>query len=331
MSSFTWPIVRRTALAAVFTTASAAIMTIPYAAWAADRLVDVTAIVDHPALDAVREGVKESLQEAGFQEGKNMQIHFQSAQGNVSTAAQIARKFVGDSPDVIVAISTPSAQTVVAATNTIPVVYSAVGDPVAAKLVPGWEASGTNVTGISDMVPADKQLSLIHQVLPQVKRIGIIYNPGEANSVAFLAMLKKAISGGGYELVEAPSPRTVDVTTAAKSLVGKVDLIFAPTDNTVASAFAGIAKVAEDAKIPLFAGDSEMVKKGAAFGMAVNYMDIGRQTGRVVVRILKGEAPGKIASATSDKLETYVNAAAADRQGFKIPADVAQTANAVGK
>jgi len=180
-------------------------------------------------------------------------------------------------------------------------------------------------------VPADKQLSLIHEVLPQVKRIGIIYNPGEANSVAFLAMLKKAISGGGYELVEAPSPRTVDVTTAAKSLVGKVDLIFAPTDNTVASAFAGIAKVAEDAKIPLFAGDSEMVKKGAAFGMAVNYMDIGRQTGRVVVRILKGEAPGKIASATSDKLETYVNAAAADRQGFKIPADVAQTANAVGK
>src|SRR6516225_8108599 len=185
MSSFTWPIVRRTALAAVFTTASAAIMTIPNAAWAADRLVDVTAIVDHPALDAVREGVKESLQEAGFQEGKNMQIHFQSAQGNVSTAAQIARKFVGDSPDVIVAISTPSAQTVVAATNTIPVVYSAVGDPDAAKLVPGWEASGTNVTGISDMVPADKQLSLIHQVLPQVKRIGIIYNPGEANSVAF--------------------------------------------------------------------------------------------------------------------------------------------------
>jgi putative ABC transport system substrate-binding protein len=143
-------------------------------------------------------------------------------------------------------------------------------------------------------------------------------------------MLKKAVAGGGYTLVEAPAPRTVDVTTAAKSLVGKVDLIFAPTDNTVASAFAGIAKVADDAKIPLLAGDSELVKKGAAFGLAVNYRDIGLQTGRVVVSILKGEAPGKIASATSDKLETYVNSAAAERQGFKIPADIAQTAQAVG-
>ena len=151
-------ILRRTALAALLATASAAILANTTPAWAADRLVDITAIVDHPALDAVREGAKESLKEAGFEEGKNLQVKFQSAQGNVSTAAQIARKFVGDSPDVIVAISTPSAQTVVAATSTIPVVYSAVGDPVAAKLVPSWDASGTNVTGVSDMVPADKQL-----------------------------------------------------------------------------------------------------------------------------------------------------------------------------
>jgi putative ABC transport system substrate-binding protein len=323
MTSHSLTAIRRTVLAALIAAATPA--------FAADRSVDVTAIVDHPALNAVREGIKESLREAGFEDGKNLTFRFQSAQGNVSTAAQIARKFVGDSPDAIVAISTPSAQAVVAITTTIPVIYSAVGDPVAAKLVKSWDASGTNVTGVSDMVPADKQLDLIHRVLPQAKRIGIIYNPGEANSVAFLAMLKKAIASGGYELVESPAPRTVDVTTAAKSLIGKVDLIFAPTDNTVASAFAGVAKVADDAKVPLFAGDSELVKQGAAFGLAVNYQDIGRQTGRVVARVLKGEAPGSIASATSDKLDVYVNSAAAETQGVKIPADIAQTSHEVGK
>lgn len=314
----------------LLSTALATALVAALPAFAQEAVVDVTAIVDHPALDAVREGVKEALAGAGYVEGQNLELNFQSAQGNVSTAAQIARKFVGDQPNVIVPISTPSAQAVVALTKDVPVVYSAVGDPVAAKLVPGWEASGTNVTGVSDMVPAADQLALIGKVAPQVKRIGIIYNPGEANSVAFVAQLKDAIAkGGAYELVEAPAPRTVDVSTSAKSLVGKADLIFAPTDNTVASALPGIAKVANDAKIPLFGGDAEHVKQGAAFGLAVDYTEIGRQTGDVVVRVLKGEAPGSIASETSKNLAVYVNPNAAAKQGVVIPADVAATAKTV--
>lgn len=296
-------------------------------AFAQQAVVNVTAIVDHPALDAVRAGVKETLAKAGYVEGQNLQFNFQSAQGNVSTAAQIARKFVGDQPNVIVPISTPSAQAVVALTKDVPIVFSAVGDPVAAKLVPGWKASGTNVTGVSDMVPAADQLALIGKVTPQVKRIGIIFNPGEANSVAFLAQLKDAIAKSGtYELVEAPAPRTVDVSTAAKSLVGKADLIFAPTDNTVASALPGIAKVANDAKIPLFGGDAEHVKQGAAFGLAVDYTEIGRQTGAIVVRVLKGEAPGSIPPETSKNLAVYINLTAAAKQGVTIPADIAANA-----
>ena len=293
---------------------------------AGEAVVDVTAIVDHPALDAVREGVKAALAEAGYVEGETLELNFQSAQGNVSTAAQIARKFVGDQPDVIVPISTPSAQAVVAMTKDVPVIYSAVGDPVGAKLVPGWGASGTNVTGVSDMVPAAEQLALIAKVVPSAKRIGVIYNPGEANSVAFVAQLRAAIAeSGAFELVEAPAPRTVDVTTSAKSLVGKADLIFTPTDNTVASALAGVAKVAEDARIPLFGGDAEHVRQGAAFGLAVDYAEIGRQTGALVARVLKGEAPGALPSETSKTLAIYVNPKAAAAQGVTLPAEVAAT------
>lgn len=182
-------------------------------AFAADKSVAVTAIVEHPALDAVRDGVKAELKAAGYEEGKNLKFTYQSAQGNVGTAAQIARKYVGDQPDVIVAIATPSAQATLAATKTIPVVYSAVTDPVAAKLVKSWDATGTNVTGVSDLSPLDKHIALIKQVVPTAKRIGVIYSPGEANSVAIVADLKKAAAAAGMTVVEAAAARTVDVPT----------------------------------------------------------------------------------------------------------------------
>lgn len=301
------------------------------AALAQDKSVAVTAIVDHPALDAVRDGVLAELKASGYEVGKNLKWQSQSAQGNNGTASQIARKYVGDNVSVIVPISTPSAQAVAVATKDIPIVYSAVGDPVAAGLVKSWGPSGTNVTGVSDSLPADKQLDVIKQVLPAVKRLGVIYNPGEANSVAFVASLKSKVPAYGYTVVEAAAPRSVDVATAAKSLIGKVDLIYAPTDNTVASAFPGIAKVAKDAKLPLFAADNEMVKQGAAFGLGLNYADIGRQTGKIVVRILKGEAAGSIASQTSATYELYFNAEAAKAQGVVLPEALAKTAKLVNQ
>lgn len=143
------------------------------------KSVAVTAIVEHPALDAARDGVKEALQEAGYEDGKNLKWQYQSAQGNTGTAAQIARKFIGDKPDVIVGIATPSAQALVAATKSIPIVFSTVTDPVGAHLTPSWEASGTNVTGVSDMLALDKQIELIKKVVPGAKRIGMVYNPAK--------------------------------------------------------------------------------------------------------------------------------------------------------
>ena len=293
-------------------------MTAMAPASAQEKSVAVTAIVEHPALDAVRDGVQAALKEAGYESGKNLKWQYQSAQGNTGTAAQIARKFVGDKPDAIVAIATPSAQAVVAATKSVPVVYSAVTDPVAAKLVPSMEPSKTNVAGVSDVLALDKQIELIKQVVPGAKRIGMVYNPGEANSVVVVKELQKLLPGMGLTLVEAAAPRSVDVSSAARSLIGKVDVIYTSTDNNVVSAYEALVKVGQDTKIPLVASDTDSVKRGAIAALGINYRDLGEQTGRMVVRILKGEKPGEIKSETSSKLELFVNPGAAEKQGVKL-------------
>lgn len=298
---------------------------------AADKSVSVTAIVEHPALDAARDGIRDELKAAGFEVGKNLKYEHQSAQGNTGTAGQIARKFIGDRPDAIVAIATPSAQAVVAATKDIPVIFSAVTDPVAAKLVPSWLASGTNVTGVSDLSPVDEHLKLIKRILPQAKRVGVVYSPGEANSVAIIDALKKVVGPAGLTLVEAAATRTIDVPSAAQSLVGKADIIYVPTDNNVTSALEGLIKVAEQAKIPVVAADTDAVKRGAIAALGLNYYDVGRQTGKIVVRVLNGEAPGKIAPQVSTTFELHVNPAAATRQGVSLSEEFVKSAKVVIK
>jgi putative ABC transport system substrate-binding protein len=285
---------------------------------AQQKSVAITAIVEHPALDSVRDGVKEGLAAAGFEEGKNLKWQSQSAQGNTGTAAQIARKFIGDKPDVIVAIATPSAQAVAAATKEIPLVYSAVTDPMAAQLVPSMAPSGTNVTGVSDVLELDRQIALMKQVAPNAKRVGVVYNPGEANSVVVVKALREALPKQGMSLVEAAAPRTVDVGSAARSLIGKVDLFYTSTDNNVVSAYESLVKVGNDAKIPMIAADTDSVKRGAIAALGIDYRNLGRQTGAIVARILKGEKPGTIASETSSKLELFVNPGAAQKQGVTL-------------
>ena len=303
-----------------------AMATLAPVAHAQQKSVAVTAIVEHPALDAVRDGVQAALKAAGYEAGKNVKWQYQSAQGNTGTAAQIARKFVGDNPDAIVAIATPSAQAVVAATKTVPVVFSAVTDPVAAKLVPSWGPSHTNVTGVSDLLALDKQMDLVKQVVPGAKRIGMVYNPGEANSVVVVKELEKLLPKMGMTLVEASAPRSVDVSSAARSLIGKVDVIYTNTDNNVVSAYESLVKVGQDAKIPLIASDTDSVKRGAIAALGINYRDLGEQTGRIVVRILKGEKPGDIKPEVSSKVELFVNPGAAEKQGVKLSDTLIKTA-----
>lgn len=288
--------------------------------------VAVTSIVEHPALDSIRDGVRQALTNAGYTEAKGLHWQFQSAQGNTAIAAQIARKFIGDSPDVIVAIATPSAQAVVAATKTIPVVYAAVTDPVAAQLVPSMQASGTNVTGVSDALSLEKQVDLIKKVVPDAKRVGIVYNPGEANSVVVVKRLRELLPERGMSLVEATAPRSVDVGAAARSLVGKVDVIYTNTDNNVVSAYEALVKVGNDARIPLVASDTDSVKRGAIAALGVNYHDLGVQAGDMVVRILKGAKPGEMPSEVGSKLELFVNPGAARKQGVELSAALVKSA-----
>ncbi|WP_447593322.1 ABC transporter substrate-binding protein [Aquipseudomonas campi] len=307
-------------------TALALGLAVSFGTHAADKKsVAVTAIVEHPALDAARDGVKDALAKAGYDE-KNLKWQYQSAQGNTGTAAQIARKYIGDQPDVIVAIATPSAQAVVAGTKSIPVVFTAVTDPVEAQLTPSWEASGTNVTGVSDVLELDKQVALIKRILPDATRVGIVYNPGEANSVVVVKRLKELLTSQNMTLVEAAAPRSVDVGSAARSLAGKVDVIYTNTDNNVVSAYESLVKVGIDTKTPLIASDTDSVKRGAIAALGVNYRDLGEQTGRIVVRILNGEKPGDIKPETSSNLSLFVNPKAAKAQGVTLSQELLDSA-----
>src|SRR5690554_1324354 len=289
------------------------------------KSVAATAIVEHPALDSVRDGVRSALEEAGYT-GDNLKWQYQTAQGNTATAGQIARKFVGDRPDVIVAIATPSAQAVVSSTKSVPTVFAAVTDPVAAQLVRSWEPSGSNVTGVSDELELDRQMELVKRVVPNATRVGMVYNPGEANSVVVVERLRELLPTMGMTLVEAAAPRTVDVGSAARSLVGKVDVIYTSTDNNVVSAYESLVKVGNDTKTPLVASDTDSVKRGAIAALGIDYYQHGVQAGKVAVRVLQGEAPGSIAPQKSGELSLYLNRSAAAAQGVTLSQELIDSA-----
>ncbi|SDR72577.1 putative ABC transport system substrate-binding protein [Halopseudomonas litoralis] len=298
----------------------------PFSSVVADtKSVAATAIVEHPALDSVRDGVRAALEEAGYT-GDKLKWQYQTAQGNTATAGQIARKFVGDRPDVIVAIATPSAQSVVASTKSVPMVFAAVTDPIAAQLVRDWEPSGSNVTGVSDELELGRQMELVKRVVPDATRVGMVYNPGEANSVVVVERLRELLPEMGMTLVEAAAPRTVDVSSAARSLVGKVDVIYTNTDNNVVSAYESLVKVGTDTKIPLIASDTDSVKRGAIAALGIDYYQHGVQAGKVVVRILQGEEPGSIAPQKTGELSLYINRSAAAAQGVTLSQELIDSA-----
>ena len=311
---------RRRIISSLALGATVALLPLAQAQTAPVKSVAVAAIVDHPALDAVRKGVEDELKAQGWQAGKNLKYQYQSAQGNAATAGQIVRKFIGDKADAIVAIATPSAQAAAAATSSVPIVFSAVTDPVAAKLVKDLKAPGGNVTGVSDRLPLAPQVDLMLKVVPTAKRVGIVYSPGEINSTILIKELKAVLAQRGMTLVSAAAPRTVDVQAATKSLVGKVDLIYSSTDNNVVSAYETMVRVATDAKLPMIAADTSSIKRGAVAALGMNYYDMGRQTGKMVVRILKGEKPGSIAVEEGRTTMLELNAKAAREQGATLSA-----------
>ena len=311
----------------LFLALTAAVLATP--AFAADITIAVTAIVEHPALDATRDGVKEGLAAVGYVDGDNIDFVYQSAQGQPATAVQIARQFVGDGVTVIVPISTPSAQAAAAATKDIPIVFTAVTDPLGAQLVTSLEKPGGNVTGLSDLAPLQDHIDLIKEITPDVMNLGVIYNPGEPNSVSLVKVLKELAGPAGLTIVESPATKSADVQQAARALVGKADAMYVPTDNTVVSAFEGVVAVAEENQVPLYAGDTDSVKRGAIATVGFNYHDIGLQTAEVIVRVLNGESPGDIPVINATGTDLFVNLGAAAKMGVIIPEAVISRATTV--
>jgi len=292
--------------------------------------VATTAIVEHPALDSVRDGVKAVLKESGYDES-NLKFTYESAQGQPAIAAQIARKLMGEQPDVIVAIATPSAQAAVSAAqgSKVPVVFSAVTDPLGAKLITNMDMPGANVTGLSDMVNVQQHLLLMKEFNPKLKSIGVPYNPGESNSVAIVEALKVAAKEMGIKIVESSAPKSSDVMLATKQLVGKVDAIYCPTDNTIISALESVVKVGIDAQIPVFAADTDSVNRGVIAAVGYDYFDLGRQTGELVIQILKGEKAGNIPVKMAQGTSLFVNPKMAAKMGVTIPESVLSRATKI--
>lgn len=289
--------------------------------------VAVTQIVEHPALDAVRDGVKDELAEAGYEADSTLRWEWQSAQGNPATATQIASKYAGANPDVIVAIATPSAQSAVSAASNTPIIFSAVTDPVGAKLVENAEKPGGNVTGVSDLSPIAQQLELIKEILPEASTLGVIYNAGEDNSVSLVALINENAANNNLEIEEVTVAATSEVASAARSLVGSVDAIYIPTDNTVVSALESVVQVGQDNQLPVFAGDTDSVERGAIAALSFDYYDVGRQTGTMVTKVLEGSRPGDLAVEFVKDLKLSVNPAAAEAMGVELPDSVTERAD----
>jgi putative ABC transport system substrate-binding protein len=283
-------------------------------------------IVAHPALDNDSKGFKAALEEEGFIEGKNVVFDRQNAQGEQPNCAIIAQKFVDDKVDLIHAISTPNAQATAKVAKNIPVIFSSVTDPVKSGIIPKMGKTGTNITGVSDRWPIELQCKMYQDFVPQAKRWGTIYNPGDINVSFHIKEMKAAIEAMGGKLVEAHISGSSEVMQAAQSLVGRVDAIHITSDNTVVSAFEALTKICNENNIPLFAGDRDSVPRGAIAAYGPDYFMVGYTAGKQAARILKGEDPGNVPAGLAAGYSLWVSVKNADTQGAKLPLTIVEKA-----
>ena len=281
--------------------------------------IGISQFITHQSLDATREGFVDELTKQGYVEGKNIEIDLQNAQGEQRNLKTISQK-LAESSDVVLAIATPSAQSLANTTQTTPVIFSAVTDPVSAKLVESREHPGGNVTGTSDQSSdaISIQINLIKKVLPKAKTIGILYTQSEPNSVVQKDEAKRLLEEKGFTVVEKTILDSNNVKAAAESLMAEVDMVFVPTDNIISSTMETVKQVSIKHKVPVFGGSTEMIAVGGLYNYGTNYEELGRQTARMLVRVLKGEKPENIAVELPEKLELHTNQEMADSLGIDI-------------
>lgn len=281
--------------------------------------IGISQFIAHQSLDATREGFVDELSKQGYVEGKNIEIDLQNAQGEQRNLKTISQK-LAESSDVVLAIATPSAQSLANTTQTTPVIFSAVTDPVSAKLVESREHPGGNVTGTSDQSSdaISTQINLIKKVLPKAKTIGILYTQSEPNSVVQKDEAKRLLEEKGFTVVEKTILDSNNVKAAAESLMAEVDMVFVPTDNIISSTMETVKQVSIKHKVPVFGGSTEMIAVGGLYNYGTNYEELGRQTARMLIRVLKGEKPENIAVELPEKLELHTNQEMADALGIDI-------------
>lgn len=283
--------------------------------------IGITQLVEHPSLDKARNGFIKALEDNGYKDGETVSIDYQNAQNDMPTTQTIANKFVSDKKDLIYAISTPSAQAAYNTTKDIPILITAVTDPVSAGLVKSLEKPEGNVSATSDYMPIEKNLELIKTLIPNAKTIGVLYNTSEVNSKVQVDRLKTYASENDYEVVEKGISSANEINQAMSSLIGKIDVLYVPTDNLVVSAMPLVAKLATDNKIPVIASEDGSVKSGALACQGIDYEKLGYKTGELAVKVLKGEEISNIPIALLEDTEVIINEDTLNALSMEKPAD----------
>ena len=293
--------------------------------------IGITQYADHPSLDNCREGFIEGLKENGFVEGKNIEIDYQAAQANDSMNTQIAQTFANSGMDLVCGIATPSAQAlyVTCKEKNIPVIFNAISDPIGAGLAVSETEPMEGITGVSDLLPVKDQLELIRAILPDAKKIGIIYTTSEANSVSTIELYKTLAADYGFQIVDKGIAKQAEVTQAADILLKQVDCISNLTDNTVVSALSAVLEKANAKNIPVFGSEEEQVKNGCIASAGLDYVALGVQAGNMAAKVLKGEDISKMPFETIKESKVTINMNVADQLGIKIPSDVSVKAETV--
>lgn len=288
--------------------------------------VGILQLMEHPSLNTIRESIIEGLSEAGYVDGENLEIDYKNGQNDMTNMKTIAQTFVADKCDVIVAIATPAAQAVLSETTEIPIIFAAVTDPVDAELVDSLENPGGNVSGTSDEVSAEAIMELAKQITPGFKTIGALYSAGEDNSDSVVKGLKEYAAANGYEVVESTVTNTSEVQQAAQYLADKVDVVYSPIDNTVASSMAVATEIFNNAKIPFYVSADSMVQDGGLATYGIDYTVLGKETAKMVAQIFGGADVSTMAVVKMNDMNIYVNTKTADAIGVEIPQSILEKA-----
>lgn len=293
-------------------------------------VVSVAQIVEHKSLNTIRDSFTAEMEELGYKDGENIKLDYKDAGGQQNTLNSIMSTFAGNKSDVIVAIATPTAMAAAKYSKDIPVVFSAVSDPVGAGLMKDLNKPDNNITGTSDEIQVDQILDLALKVNPKLKKLGFIYNSSEANSVSNLEKAKAFCKEHNIELIEGSGANITDIQSAVSVLTEKCDAIFAPNDNTVASSMSVLVETANKKKVPVYTGADSMVSDGGFASVGIDYTDLGKETARMVDKILKGEKVADIpVKVFKENLNIYVNEKTMKELGVTLPKEIQDSKNLV--